>query len=239
MSRAERRALPPAPRLGRVLRTAAEDLYYHGVRLVAANLVWGIGAVLTAFAVTRSPFGLLALLIMVPLTAGLMGMATALVRERSVVMSDFVRPIRARFWRVLALGAAQLVLTFIAAFDLVLGLQMGGIIGIVMAAFAFYTALAVWVLAWAIWPIVTDPERFTESIRSCARLGALLVLAHPFRLGVLALVLAVITLASTVLVAAIITFAAAYLALVAAHFVLPSADRLEGRETMIVEGSEP
>src|SRR5687767_8344569 len=89
---AERRTVPPAPRLGRVLRTAVEDLYYNGVRLVAANLVWGIGAVLTAVALTRSAFGLLALLLMVPLTSGLMGMATALVRERSIVMSDFLRP---------------------------------------------------------------------------------------------------------------------------------------------------
>ena len=215
-----------------------EDLYYNGVRLIPANLAWGLAAVLTAFALARSPFGIVALLIMVPLTAGLMGMATALVRERSIVLSDFVRPLRARSWRILALGAAQLALTIIAGFDLVLGLQLGGIVGIVMAATAFYTGVALWVLAWAIWPIVTDPERLDEPIRSCVRVGALLVLAHPIRLGLLALVLAVITVASTILAAAIITFAAAYLALVAAHFVLPSADRLEGRETMFVEGSE-
>ena len=42
-----------------------------------------------------------------------------------------------------------------------------------------------------------------------------------------------ITLASTILVAAIITVAAAYLALAAAHYVLPSADRLEGRATLV------
>lgn len=212
-----------------------EDLYYNGVRLVAANLVWGIGAVLTAFALARSPFGIVALLIMVPLTAGLMGMATALVRERSIVMSDFVRPLRARFWRILALGAAQLALTVVAAFDLVLGLQLGGVVGIAMAVTAFYTGLALWVLAWAIWPIVTDPERSAEPVRSGVRLGALLVLAHPIRMGLMAIVIAAVVLVSTILAAAIITFAAAYVSLVAAHFVLPSADRLEGRETMIVE----
>jgi len=237
--RAERRTLPPAPRLGRVLRTAAEDVYYHGVRLVVANLVWGIGALLTAYAVTRSVLGLLALALMVPLTVGLMGMATALVREHSVVMSDFARPIRGRFWRLLALAAAQLGLTIIVAFDLVLGLQIGGILGVVMATVAFYSGLALWVLAWTIWPLVTDPERKEEPVRACVRLGALLVLAHPIRLGVMAVVLAAITAASTVLAAAIITFAAAYMALVAAHFVLPSADRLEGRETLVLEGSDP
>ncbi len=222
-----------------MLRTAAEDLYYHGVRLVVANLVWGIAAALTAYAVSRSVLGLLALVILVPLTAGLMGMATALVRERSLVMSDFLRPLRGRVWRVLALGAVQLVLAVVTAFDLLLGIQIGGVVGLVMAIVAFYTGLALWVLAWTIWPIVTDPERSTEPIRSGVRLAALLVLAHPIRLGLMAFVLGAITLASTILAAAIITFAAAYVALVAAHFVLPSADRLEGRETMIVEGSEP
>ena len=224
--------------LGRVLRTAAEDLYYHGVRLVVANLAWGIGAVLTAYAVTRSVLGLLALVIMVPLTVGLMGMATALVRERSVVMSDFTRPIRSRFWKLLALAAAQLGITVIVAFDLLLGLQLGGILGVVMATVAFYSGLAIWVLAWTIWPLVTDPERQGEPVRASVRLGALLVLAHPIRMGMMAAVLAAITLASTILAAAIITFAAAYVALVSAHFVLPSADRLEGRETMVIEGSE-
>jgi hypothetical protein len=238
VSRAERRTLPPAPRLGRVLRTAAEDLYYHGVRLVACNLVWGIGAVLTAFALTRSALGLLALVIMVPVTIGLMGMATAVVRERTVVMGDFVRPIRGRFWPLMALAASQFVLTVVVAFDVLLGLQIGGVLGVFMAVFAFYSLVALWVLAWTIWPIVTDPERRSEPVRAAVRLGALLVLAHPIRLGMMALVLAAIALASTILVAAIITIAAAYLALVAAHFVLPSADRLEGRETMVVEGSE-
>jgi len=222
-----------------VLRTAAEDLYYHGVRLVVANLVWGIGALLTAYAATRSVLGLLALAIMVPLTVGLMGMATALVRERSVVLSDFARPIRGRFWKLVALAAAQLAVTIVVAFDLILGLQLGGILGVVMATVAFYTGLAIWVLAWTIWPLVTDPERQGESVRASVRLGALLVLAHPIRMGMMALVLAAITIASTVIAAAIITFAAAYVALVAAHFVLPSADRLEGRETLVIEVSEP
>ena len=222
-----------------MLRTAAEDLYYHGVRLVVGNLVWGICAVLTAFAVTRSILGLIALAIMIPLTAGLMGMATAVVRERSVVMSDFARPLRRRSWRLLVLGAAQFGLSVVVAFDLFLGLQIGGAFGLVMAIVAFYSGLALWVLAWTIWPIVTDPGRLDEPVRSGVRLGALLVLAHPIRMGLMALVLAVITVASTILAAAIITFAAAYLALVAAHYVLPSADRIEGRETLIVEGSEP
>jgi hypothetical protein len=212
---------------------AAEDLYYHGVRLVVANLIWGIGALATAYLLTRTPLGALALVVMIPLSIGLMGMATALVRERSVVMSDFARAIGARFWRLLALGLAQLGMIVIAGFDLLLGLNLGGIVGLVLALVAFYTALAVGLLALTVWPIVTDPERRDEPVRAGVRLGALLVLAHPVRIGALAFLLAVLTLASTILAAAIITFAAAYIALVAAHFVLPAADRLEGRATLL------
>jgi hypothetical protein len=234
VSRAERRSVPPAPTLRRALRIAAEDLYYHGVRLVVANLVWGIGAVLSVFALTRSlPIGLLALVAMVPLTVGLMGMATAVVRERSVVMSDFPRALRGRAWRLLALGVAQIALVALAIFDLLLGLQLGGLFGLLLSIFAFYTFLAIWVLALVTWPIVADPERRDEPVRSGIRLGALLVLAHPVRMGALALVLGVLTLASTILVAAIITVSAAYAALAAAHYVLPSADRLEGRATLL------
>jgi uncharacterized membrane protein YesL len=219
-----------------VLRVSAEDLYYHGVRLVVANLVWGIAAVVTAFALTRSaPLGLLALVAMVPMTVGLMGMATAVVRERTVVMSDFGRALRGRLWRLLGLGVAQLALIVVAVFDLLLGIRVGGIVGLILAVVAFYTGLAIWVLALVVWPIVADPERRGESVRSGVRLGALLALAHPIRIGLMALILGVVTLVSTILVAAIITFAAAYIALVAAHYVLPSADRLEGRATLIVD----
>ncbi|MGH2418500.1 MAG: hypothetical protein ACRDFY_09225 [Candidatus Limnocylindria bacterium] len=215
-----------------MLRLAAEDLYYHGVRLVVANLIWGIGFLLTAFTLTQSVLGIVPLIAMIPLTVGLMGMATALVRERSVVLSDFARAVRGRFWRLLALGLAQFGLTGLAGFDLLFGLQVGGLIGLVMAIFAFYSVLALWVLSLTIWPIVADPERRAEPIRSGVRLGALLVLAHPLRIGLMAIVLALIAVASTAFVAAIITVAAAYMALVAAHYVLPSADRLEGRATV-------
>ena len=232
MSRAEVRTVPPAPKLLSVLRLAAEDLYYHGVRLVVANLVWGIGLLLTLFTLTRSLLGVVPLIAMVPLTAGLMGMATAVVRERSVVMSDFTRALRGRFWRLLGLGLAQFGLVGLAVFDFLLGLQLGGVIGLVLALVAFYTVLGVWVLSITVWPVVVDPERRTEPVRSSVRLGALLVLAHPVRIGLLVLVLTVIAVATMILVAAIVTFAAAYMALVAAHFVLPSADRLEGRATV-------
>ena len=103
---------------------------------------------------------------------------------------------------------------------------------LLLSILAFYTRHRHLGPCLVVWPIVADPERLGDPVRSSVRLGALLVLAHPIRMGLLALVLGALALASIILVAAIITFAAAYLALAAAHYVLPSADRLEGRATL-------
>ena len=140
---------------------------------------------------------------------------------------------------LLALSVAQLALTALAGVDLLLGIQVGGVAGVVLSVVAFYSGLAIWILALVVWPIVVDPERRGEPVRSGVRLGALLMLAHPIRIGLLALLVGIMTLVSTILIAAILTFAAAYIALVIAHYVLPGADRLEGRQTVVVEASEP
>lgn len=229
MSRADRSAFPAAPRLGSVLRIAAEDLYYHGVRLVPVNILWGIGLLMVAFALARSVLGLVLIIGMVPLTVGLMGMATILVRERTLVISDFIRSIRTDFVPRMALGVAQLVLMALATFDLLLGLQLAGVAGLILVVVALYTLLAAWIVAVAAWPVVMDPVRNGEPLRGRLRLAVMLVLAHPLRTGALGLVLAALLVVSAVLTAAIVTVAVAYAALVAAHFVLPAADRLEGR----------
>ena len=229
MSRAEERSLPAPPRVAGVLRVAAEDLYYHGVRLVPVNVVWGIALLVTAFTLTRSVLGFVAVIGMVPLTIGLMGMATIVVRERTLVMSDFARSIRTDFPARFALGVAQLVLVAVAVLDLSVGLQVAGPIGPGLVVLALYTLLAAWIFGVVAWPIIMDPVRQTESIRTRLRLAAALVVLHPVRMGILAFLLATLLVISAILAAALITFAAAYAALVAAHFVLPAADRLEGR----------
>jgi hypothetical protein len=224
--------IPPVPRLGRVLRLAAEDIYYHGVRLVPVNVVWGIGLLVTASVVVRTILGLALVVVMLPLTFGLMGMATTLVRDRSLVMGDFVRAMRSHFGQRFALGIAQVGIFVVAAGDLLIGLQLGGFFGVLLTIAALYTVVGVWVYAIVAWPLVMDPIREDESLLSRLRLALILVLAHPIRIGLLAVVLAVLLTVATVFAAAIITFAAAFAALVAAHFVLPAADRLEGRQTV-------
>jgi uncharacterized membrane protein YesL len=232
VSRADRSAVPAPPRLGRVLRLAAEDLYYHGVRLVPVNILWGVGLLIALSVLARSVLGFALIIGMVPLTIGLMGMATIVVRERTLVMTDFARWIRTDFVTRFALGVAQLGLMAIAIIDLLVGLQVAGAGGLFLVVVALYTLLAIWVLAVVAWPIVLDPVREGESLRTRLRLAAILVLAHPLRMGALGLVLAALLAISAVLAAAIITVSVAYAALVAAHFVLPAADRLEGRQTL-------
>ncbi|MGH2356877.1 MAG: hypothetical protein ACRDGJ_02555 [Candidatus Limnocylindria bacterium] len=234
MSRAERLVVPPRPRLARVLRLAAIDLYDHGVRLVVANVVWGVTLLLSGFVLVRSPLGLVLVAFLIPASAGLMGMATRLVRQRTLVLSDFWDGISHRFAAHLGLSLAQLILIVVAGFDLLLGLQTAGFPGVILTVAAFYTFLAIWLIAWVAWPLLLDPLRSDEPIRSSLRLAVLLLVAQPARIGGLGLLLAAFLVISTILVAAIVTVSGAYAFLVAAHYVLPAADRLEGRSTLEV-----
>jgi hypothetical protein len=226
--------VPPAPRLGRAIREAGLDLYYNSVRLVPANVLWGLTLLVILFVVSRGLILAPLLVLMVPLTMGLMGMATSLVRRRRLFWSDAVDAVRGRFWGLLGIGMAQLALTAVAAIDILIGLQLEGFIGPVVVIGGIYTLAAIWLLAVSTWPLLLDPVRAGDGVRHTLRLGPLLALAHPVRLGLLALLLAVFLAVSTVLAAALVTVSGAVAMLVAAHYVLPAADRLEGRATLEV-----
>jgi len=234
VSRAERRVVPPAPRLGRAIREAGLDLYYNSVRLVPANILWGSSLLAILFVVSGNLVLSPLLVLMVPLTMGLMGMATTLVRRRRLFWSDSVDAMRGRFWPLLVIGVAQLLLSAIAAADVLIGLQLTGFVGPVVVIGGFYTLAAIWLLAVTTWPLLLDPVRDADGIRPRLRLGFLLAVAHPVRLGALGLLLAVFLVLSTALVAALVTISGALTMLVAAHYVLPAADRLEGRATVEV-----
>jgi hypothetical protein len=235
VSRAESRRVPPAPRLGAAVREAGLDLYYNSIRLVVSNVVWAAGLVAVGFAALRSPAGLALLVLVIPLTAGLMSMATALVRNGHVVLSDFSDGMRRRLLPHLGLGLGQLLLTTVVVADLAIGLQMEGLLGLVLVVVALYSLAAIWIIAVSSWPILLDPLRATDPLRANLRLGALLALAHPLRMTLLALLIGVVLAVSAVLAAALITIAGAFTFLVAARYVLPAADRLEGRATLVVD----
>lgn len=233
MSRAERRTVPPAPRLRRVLREGASDLYYNSWRFLGANtLIGGLLVVILLVAVgTFYALGLL-LFVVVP-CAGMMRMATSLVREGHTDFGEVWSVIR-RPWQVLAIGAVQLALSVILVVDIAIGASLQSLFGTFLMVTAIYGLLIGWTLAVAMWPLLLDPLRDGDSIRRRIRLAALLVIAHPLRIGGLALLIGVLLLVAGLAVMPLITFALAFAWVVAARYVLPAADRLEGRATLEV-----
>ena len=87
----------------------------------------------------------------------------------------------------------------------------------------------VWLVAWAAWPLLLDPDRADRPVRERLRTAVLLVLAYPLRMAMLGALLAVVVLVSSVAVVALMTISVSFAALVATRYVLPAADRLEAR----------
>ena len=94
-----------------------------------------------------------------------------------------------------------------------------------------YGLAILWTYVIVAWPIVLDPLRRDEPIAARLRLAGMLVVAHPVRMAGLAVLLGLFIAIATVAVAAIVTFALAFACILAARYVLPGADRLEGRDT--------
>lgn len=227
--------MPPAPRIGASLRAAVEAFYFNSWRFVPANVIFGIALIVVAAAIAWAPIGYLAGVILVPPAAGLMRMATHYQRERYVFFSEFWEPMRRRPLAILGLGSAQIALTFVLVVDVVIGPGIGGLLGPLLSVSAVYGFGLAWVVAVATWPLVLDPARQDEPLRRQLRLGALLVLAHPFRIGLVAFVVGVLLAASTFAVIVVMTIGVAIAWLVVAHEILPAADRFEGRTTLVVE----
>ena len=220
-----------------MLREAAADLYYHSVRLVAANLLWGVVLLATLlFATAAPPLLLVGGLALVPISIGLMRMVTSIVREGHTVMSDLLAAFRPAAWRHLALGVGHLLVLVVGVGDLLIGVQLGGLLGTFLAVSAIYMIFAAWGLGLCCWPVLLDPLRRGEPMGHNLRLGIAVALAMPVRVTGLAALLAAFLAASTLLAALLLTVAVALAFLVAARYVLPAADRLEGRGTVEPEG---
>jgi hypothetical protein len=232
-SRAERR-VPPAPRLGSAIRAAVTDIYLNSWRFLAGNLIFGVGFLALLAGLT---FGLAGWLLAIPLivpAAGCMRMATTLVRDGHTDFGEFLSVVR-RPWTALGLGGAQLGVTAVLVVDLALGLSWNHPAGVFLAVSAGYALLVGWALACLVWPLVLDPERENDPLRARVRLAATLLVAHPIRLGTIALLVGATLAAATVAIAALLTIALAFAFCVLARYVLPAADRLEGRATLADE----
>lgn len=211
------------------IRTAAFDFYYQSIRVVPANILWGL-ALLAVLAVATAG-GPLVTLAVAPLLAipyvGVVRLAALAARGRDVVLSDVSRAYREFGLPALGIGISITLAVALLASNIVVGATMGGLGGWVFATLAASGLLGIWVVGFPMWVLLVDPNRADRPLRDRLRLAVLLVLAAPGRMVTLGGLLLVVLLLSTVAFAALLTISVSYAALVAARYVLPLADRLE------------
>lgn len=215
----------PGPSVWLGLRRAASDLVGNFGAFAAANVVWFLIAGLTAAAASaRSPAVVVGVLL-VPATCGLMRMAGCAVRGMPVRLRHFREGARHRLWRQVLLGLVQLALLGIASLNIALGLSARGLLYASVAVLSGYVALTVWLLACATWPLLLEPEGKDRSWKAAVRLAFAVVAARPLSIAGLVLVeTALVAIAVQTIVPAVLL--PSFGALLAAHVVVPTADRL-------------
>ena len=220
-----------APSLGSALRRAASDFYFNSWRLVPANLVWAAG--LLFLLVTAGSGNLILTVALAPLLAfptfGLFAMAGQIHRGNGVSTADSFRAWRTMWPRILALGVLLVAAAVVFLTNVAVGILRQDVVGIAVATAAAWGLIAMLVLAAIIWPLAADPDRAGRPFRDVLKLAALLAIAFPIRFGALTLLVLLILAISTVLFVALLTVGVAFVALLAARYVLPAADRLETR----------
>jgi hypothetical protein len=218
-----------SPGIAASFRAAAFDFYYQSIRLVPANVLWGVTVLAwLVFGVGAGPLVALATapLVAVPYAA-VARLAALTVRGRDVVLSDVVEAIRHFGVAALVAGAIAALATAILVSNAIVGVNLGGPIGWILSTLAATGLVALWVYGIAFWVLLVDPDRDDRPALAKARLAAVLTVAIPGRLSLLALLLFVLLAISTVAVVALLTIAPAYALLVSGRYALPLADRLE------------
>jgi hypothetical protein len=219
------------PSLGGALRLGATDFFFNSWRIVPLNVLWGVVfLVALGLAVFVHPLAALPVLVLtaIPL-AGLARLGSRATRGVSVDFADAWQPIRARPRAVLVAGTGFVLAMVILTLNLLFGFALGNALGWAFATAAGWGLVTAISLGFTVWPLLTDPERDTAPSPAIVRLAGLLVLAHPFRIAALALILGVLLVISAVALAALVSVSVGFAMLVAARYVLPAADRLEAR----------
>jgi hypothetical protein len=229
----------PAASLPGAIRTALSDLYYHSWRLVPANVVWSVVAIVVLVVLVVSPYGVVAMPFLAVPTAGLFRMTDRIARGGPVSFWDSVAGWRHELGTTLAFGAALGLLGLVLTVNLVSGILADGVLGWGFATLAFWGLAGTWLFAWAAWPLLADPWRAAWPARERLRLAGYLLLAHPVRLAALGLFLLVLLVASAVAIVALLTVSVAIASLIASRFVLPAADRLDARLAFAARRSLP
>jgi len=216
------------------VREAVSDLYYNSWRFLGANVIVGAALIVILLAAVGSLWALLLLPLAAVPAAGAMRMATRLVRDGSTGFDSFTELFR-RPGRVLLLASAQGLVLLVLGVDVAVGGELGSFAGSLLQVSALYGLAIGWAYAAAAWPIVLDPERDGDPLRARLRLALVILVAHPVRVGGVLLAAGLLLVVSVLLIAPFVTFAITLVWLGIARFVLPVADRIEGRATRVVE----
>jgi len=212
-----------------VLLTAGRDLYEHASRLIPANLLWGIAAVAWVSLLLVWPpllVVVLAPLLGLPVVA-VFRLAACITRDREVGLSRAFRFTRT-FVAPAVLTGTVINLAVIASVTYVaFGIGLGGLIGGGIATLGGWGMVATALVALRFLPLLADPDREAQPLRTKLRLAGLVILTAPARSAGFGVVVAVILVASTIALPALLTVSIAYSACVAVRAVLPVADRLD------------
>lgn len=233
MSRAEPASgtLPPAPRVGAALRSAASDFFYNSWRLVPANAL--VAAAVLAVVLAWLFVSLAMALVLAPFVAfplaGLFRLTGFIARGRDAVLSDVWSAWRSTWRETIGLGLGLTVASLVFSTNVLVGIGGGPGLSAFVAVMAAWGLTATWVYAVLAWPILMDPARADTKVRDRLRLAGLLAIAFPLRLLGFALLVALFLVVSTALFAAVLTVSLAFAALVVCRYVLPAADRLSAR----------
>ena len=219
------------------MRGALSDFYYNSWRFLGANLAVGLLLVTLLLGAVGSAWALLLTFLLVPPVAGVMRMATCLARDGHTDFGDFKEVIR-HPGRVLAIGACQLLIALLLVVDLAIGGAWRSWPGTFLMVSALYGLVLLWTYALLAWPLLLDPERDGEPTRQRLRLALIVLVAHPVRVAAFSLLMGALLLLAGIAIAPIVTFAIAVVWLAIARYVLPLADRVEGRATRVVETAE-
>ncbi len=228
----ETTVVPDASGLGDAMRAAGIDLVGNLWPMVPLNLLWGLACILVAFvtAFVGAIGFLLVPLLGIPL-AGVFRAAARVQRADAATSSDALSS-----WRAHGLPSVLLWLLPLAAgvafgANLAVALNAGDLPAAVFAALGFWSLLAATSYALIVWPLVVDPVRAGQPLGARLRLAAVVFVQRALRLLILTAIVVILFVLVPALLAVMLVFGAAYIALAAARYVLPAADRLEGRAT--------
>lgn len=219
----------PAAGLGVAVRASLSDAFFNSGRLLAANVIWGLAVVALAIIALAWPLGALLLSPFAALpTAGVFRTAARIVRgQADVGLAEIARSSARDAGMVATVGVGVVGLTFVLAYNVASGLAAGDAAGLVLATFAGWGIVGLWIGALVVWPVLADPARTHLPLTDRLRLAATLFFLEPGRFAGLGLLVFGLTVLGIVLTAAILTVGLSFIALVACRVVYPVADRVE------------